>query len=264
MAITALNTSTLSEALTASTNDFTVGSTANITVGDFLVIRRELVKVQEIPVSGRVRVMRGHEGTEARAHASGQRFFILANPEDAKLNSKQQLALVGASGVYPDYLFPGQEADDGAGNRYILLDLTATIYSGVTVKISNDGLYTAAVLVGGTQGRVALTVEQGTSNQWVWAQTRGANSYAQASSATTAATSASVPIACSSLSTPACGLYPATATTDEDYLIHGMWITGIATSATTSATSATGTAVPVYLHDPYVVSFVQDIMDPTS
>jgi hypothetical protein len=264
MAITALNTSTLSEALTASTADFTVGSTTNITVGDLLVIRQELVKVQAIPVSGRVQVMRGYEGTEARAHATSQRFFILANPHDAKINTKRQLALVGASGVYPDYLFPGQEADDGVGNRYILVDNTATIYSGATVAISLDGLYTAAVLVGGAQGRVGVTVEAGTSDQYVWAQVRGNNSFVQDQDATTDATSAYIATAATSLSTPPAGMLAVAQTTIDAYVIHGMWITGIATSTTTSATSSTGAAVPVFLHDPYVRSIHEPTADPTS
>jgi len=109
----AFNTTTLSEALTASTGEFAVASTTNITAGDLLAIRNELVKVQEIPLAGRVKVMRGVSGTEAKAHPSGQRFFIIANPEDTKTNAKGQLALINASGVYPDYLFPGQRAQDG-------------------------------------------------------------------------------------------------------------------------------------------------------
>lgn len=263
MALTILNTSTLSEALTAETFEFTVGSTANIAVGNLLVIRQEAVKVQAIPVSGRVQVMRGVNGTEARAHASGQRFFIGA-ADSFKAIKDSATALVGSSSTFPDYLLPGQTAKDGAGNEYILLELTATCYAGTMVLISNDGNYTATPLVGGSQGRVALLVEPGTSDQYVWGQVRGYNSYAQDSTATSAASSTYVPVAASSVSTPDVGMAAISPTTDEQYLIHGMWIVGAATTATTAATSATGVAVPVFLHDPYVMKFVESVIDPTS
>jgi hypothetical protein len=263
MPVAQLNTTTLSAAITASTNDFNVAATTNITVGDILVVRNEQLKVQEIPVSTQVRVLRGYNGTEARPHASGQRLFILANPEDAKAQRDNALALVGASGVYPDYLLPGQEADDGAGNRYIMVDSTATIYSGVTVSISVDGLYTASVLAGGAQGRVGVTVEQSTSAQYTWAQVRGNNSYVQDEDATTSATSAYIATA-PTTGTRNAGMLAVTQTTIDAYVIHGMWITGVATSSTTSATSATGAAVPVFLHDPYVKAYHEHTADPTS
>ena len=76
MPVDILNTTTLSEALTDSTADFTVASTTNISVGNLLVVRNEAMKVQAIPVSGRVQVQRGWNGTKAFAHASGQRAFI--------------------------------------------------------------------------------------------------------------------------------------------------------------------------------------------
>jgi hypothetical protein len=263
MPVTALNTTTLSAAITASTNDFKVAATTNISVGDLLKVGNELMKVQEIPVSTQVRVLRGYAGTQAWAHVNARRVYIIADPEDTKLNFKNQLAMVGASGIYPDFLFPGQEADDGEGNRYIMVDATATMYGGATVSISNDGLYTAAVLVGGVQGRVGVLTEQVTSNQWAWAQVRGKVAYAQ-ENGTSAATSAYIPIAESSLSTPPIGLLASSATTIEDYLIHGMWITGVAVSTGTSATTYTGTYVPLFIHDPYVMSYVEVLGDPTS
>lgn len=255
MAATALNTSTLSEAITSQTNEFAVASTASISVGQLIVVRGEAMKVQAIPVSGRVQVMRGVAGTEARAHASGQRFFI--GDHHAFKSIKDSLtALVGASGTYPDYLLPGQRAKDGQGNEYVLVDLTATFYSGSTIAISNDGLFTGSALKGGAhQGPVGLLVEPGTSDQYAWAQIYGYNSFAQTKT-TGAATSASICTATTTVSTPDVGLTPATLTTASEYFIHGMFIVGAGTSQT-SATSMTGQTVPVFLNYPFVYNRLQ-------
>ena len=252
MAATQFTTTTLSEALTNATNDFTVASTASISVGDYLLIREEVVKVQEIPVSGRVKVMRGFEGTAARAHATGQRVFIVSDLDTLKRNTKSQLAVVGASGVYPDHLLPGQRATDGQGNEYVLVDLTTTMYGGSTVAISTDGLFTAGALKGGThQGPVGVLVEPGTSNQYVWAQIYGYNGYAQLKT-TAAVTSANVAVATTTVSTPDVGLATTTATSANlAYFIFGMHIVGASVSAT-SATSITGQYCPVFLNYPYV------------
>ena len=40
------------------------------------------------------------------------------------------IGLVGDSGYIPDYCLPGARATDGAGNEYVIVDLTATFYSG--------------------------------------------------------------------------------------------------------------------------------------
>jgi hypothetical protein len=258
MPATYLNTSTLSAAIGAGDNDFAVGSTSNIAVGNLLVIRKEVVKVQEIPVSGRVRVMRGFGGTEARAHASGTRFFIGAG-EKFKAIKESLTALVGDSGSYPDYMLPGQRAEDGQGNIYVLCDLTATAYGGSTVAISNDGLFTCTPLKGGThQGSVGLLVEPGTSDQYVWVQVYGYSSYAQSKSATTGVTSAYIATATTTVSTPDVGLEPlAAVTTASFYPIHGMFIVGAGSSAVTSATSSTGYYVPVFLNFPYINARLQ-------
>jgi hypothetical protein len=100
MAVTQLNTTTLSEAITADQNEFAVASTANISVDNILVIREEAVKVQEIPISGRVKVMRGWNGTRARSHPNGHRLFIGA-PEKFKAIKDSLTGLVGDAGVYP-------------------------------------------------------------------------------------------------------------------------------------------------------------------
>jgi hypothetical protein len=260
MAVTALNTSTLSEALTSETNDFTVGSTANVVVGNYLAIQGtgglEAVKVQEIPVSGRVKVLRGVGGTRARAHKSGARFFI-GDPDDFASQAAGAWGAIdglaaGANDVFPEYLFPGLRAKDGVGNEYVLVDLTANVFSGVTVLISTDGLFTAAPLTTAGQGSVGVMVEPATSNQYAWAQIYG-NTTAQDAAGDSAATSAFGCVGATSVSTPDAGMATVTAvSTAEQFWINGMFITGAATTATSSASSHTGVQVPVWLNYPFV------------
>ena len=261
MAVDIFNSTTLSAAITDDAGTFTVAATTNITAGDLLVIRDELIKVNAVPVSGTVNVSRGWEGTEARAHANSQRVFIIDsddNTENIKKNTKQQLALVGATGTYPDFLFPGQRATDGQGNEYVMVELTAVCYSGTTVMISVDGNYTAVQAAGGSQGAIGLTVEAATSDQYTWAQIYGYNAYAQDTIGDSGASSATIPVPATSVTTPSVGLtYVAAGTTVAAYIIHGMHIVGADSSAVTSATSSTGTAMPVFLNYPYIVPRVE-------
>lgn len=253
MPVAQLNTTTLSEALAVDTFDFTVGSTANIAVGNLIVVRGEAMKVQAIPVSGRVQVMRGVSGTYARPQPNGQTVYIGA-PDAFKAIKDSALAIVGSSGNLPDYMLPGQKAKDDAGNEYVLVDLTAQVYTGVTVLISNDGLFNARVLVGGDQGSVGVMAEEGTSAQYAWAQIYGYAANVQDSTATSAASSTYAPTAATSVSTPAAGMaaIAITSAAANSFLINGMFIVGAATSATTGATSHTGIGVPCWLNYPWV------------
>lgn len=254
MAVTIFSTTTLSEALTANTGEFTVASTANMTVGQLLVVRGEAMKLQEIPVSGRVKVMRGVNGTEARAQASGQRVFIGDHDlfKAVKANAAN-LGLVGSSGTLPDYLLPGQRAVDDAGNEYVLVELGQTVYTGVTVVISLDGLYTATVLASGGHGSVGVMAEPATSDQYAWAQVFGYVSAGQESGGTSAATSAYWPIAATSVSTPAAGMAAVvTSGADVGFTINGMFIVGAAVSTSTSSTTVTGVTLPLWLNYPFV------------
>ena len=71
------------------------------------------------------------------------------------------------------------------------------------------------------------------------------------------------PSAATSNSSPDVGLAAVAATSFSSilgagqYVIHGMYITGVATTATTSATSATGVAVPVFLDRPFVNGYTE-------
>jgi hypothetical protein len=254
MAVDIFSTTTLSEALDSNKSEFTVASSSSMTVGQMLVVRGEAMKLVEIPVSGRIKVTRGTNGTEARAHASGQRVFI-ADHDDFKAvkSNAQNLGLVGSSGILPDYLLPGQRATDDAGNEYVLVELTQPVYTGVTVVISRDGLYTAGVLASGTHGSVGVMAEPATSDQYAWAQIYGYHATAQEAGGTSAATSAYFPVAATSVSTPAAGMAVLdTSSAVNGFTIHGMFIVGAAVSTTTSATSVTGVTVPVWLNYPFV------------
>jgi hypothetical protein len=263
MAINILSSSTLSVAITAETSDFTVASTSGILAGMYLVVQGtggiEAMKVTEIPVSGRVKVNRGVGGTRARAHKISTRFFF-GDPDDFQSVRDGVVAgITGNSGDFADYLLPGSRYVDGAGNEYVLCEATAACFGGATVAISPDGNFTCAPLKGGThQGSVGLCVDPGTSDQLLWVQVYGYNSYAQSKTATTGVTSAYIPTATTTVSSPDVGLEPLSAvTTGSQYFIYGMFIVGAGSSAVTSATSSTGYAVPVFLNYPYINARLQ-------
>lgn len=262
MAVTQLNSTTLTPVITPFDNEFTVGSTANIVVGNLIVIRKEAMKVQDIPVSGRVKVMRGVNGTRAVTHPAASRIYIGA-PDAFKAIAESFTAITGDAGPMPDYMLPGQKATDGAGNEYILVDLQATVYKGVTVLIdsAHDGTFFAAVLTAGAQGIVGVMAEEGSSNQYAWAQIYG-NCTAQDAGGTSAGDSTYLAGAATSVSSPAAGMAISVGTSGaaNAFLIKGMFVTGVATTATTSATSHTGVEVPVFLNYPYVNS-VQDTIN---
>lgn len=261
MAVDILNETTLSEALTTETNEFTVASTANITGGTSQLAVMgtaglEMIKVNAVPIAGRVDVVRGIEGTRSLNHPSGARVFI-GNPDAFKTvagtSPTNYIRLVGASGDFPDYALPGAKAVDGIGNEYVLCELTQTVFSGATVVISVDGNFTASVLASGTHGPCGIVVEPSTSDQYAWVQRRGFWSRAMEAGGTSAATSAYFPVAATSVSTPAAGMAAVvTSGAVAGFTIMGMFITGAAVSTTTSQTSSTGVNVPVYLNYPWV------------
>ena len=57
MAITYRPTSTLSAALNSTDNEFNIASSTNVSVGDLLALRNEIMHVREIPVANRVKVV---------------------------------------------------------------------------------------------------------------------------------------------------------------------------------------------------------------
>ena len=264
MSTAALTTTTLSAALNARAVRFAVASTTGIngpgitTTGSVLVVGSEAMLVQRVPISGIVEVVRGHGGTKAKSHASSARVYHGARNlfafEEAGGTGLGKVGLAGDPGDYPNYRLPlGAEATDDDGNVLVMCDFTETVYSGVTVGISNDGLFTAAVLTDTHQGAVGVVVEQtSSSDRWGWVQVYGYNSGAQLSSGDSAATSAHLALAASSVSTPASGLSNVVNTTSTAQAqIFGMFIVGAASTAVTSAASHTGVSVPVFLNYPY-------------
>jgi len=258
MPVDILSNTTLSAAIAAGDEEFQVASTTNIVAGKILVVDSEAMKVNSIPTSGYVNVMRGTNGTLARPHAISQRVFF-GDHHDFKAVKDHALGLVGDSGAFPDFMLPGQRAFDGRGNEYIMVELTAVCYRGTTVVISRDGNFTAVQAAGGTQGTIGVTIEAATSDQYTWAQIYGFNGYAQLD-ATSACTSAYIPVPATSVSTPSVGLSNlAAATTAAAYVIHGMFIQGVAVSTGTSAASYTGTYIPVFLNYPYTTNQLERV-----
>lgn len=259
MAVTQLNTTTVTNAITASDYDFAVGATTNITVGSLLVAAGtgaiEIMRVQAIPVAGRVQVMRGVVGTVAKPQAASTLLY-LGTPDQFKSIRDSAAAIVGDSVALPDYLTPGARAHDGSGNEYVLVDLTFPAFVGAVILISRDGLFTASALTAAAPGSVGVLVEEGTSNQYAWAQIYGANAHCQLVSGSSLVTSTGVLTPATSVSTPAVGVLGLTtsqASSVETSRVYGMYPTSAASTATTSATSATGLFCSVWLNYPFTL-----------
>lgn len=269
MSITALTTTTLTNAIDARQSRFVIGSTTGVngtgslsSPQSVIVIDGEKMLVQSIPVSGTVEVMRGHD-SKAMAHAAGAPVFVGAKTAFGFVDQDGAVGLLGDAGpggVLPSYALPLGYRRRYGGKEYILVDFQEAVHSGVVVTISNDGLFTSSVLTTTHQGAVGVVAEQTTaSDTWGWVQIYGTTS-AQDASGTSAATSAYQPIVASSVSSPATGLSVVanTAASTAARFIYNMFITGIATTAVTSAASHTGVAVPVFLNYPYVMSVTND------
>lgn len=264
MAVNILNSTTLSEAVTKDMNEFAVASTSNIVAGKLIAIMGtaglEMCKVQVVPVSGRVQVARGVSGTRALSHRSGARVFI--GDHDAFISvpgtsPHDFIRLTGTPDTVPDYALPGARARDGAGNEYVLVELTATVVPGATLLISKDGNYTAGVLTSTGVGSVGIAVENGSSDQYIWAQVYGFNDHAKLVGGSSLVTSLGELGGATSVSTPAVGLLGRSSSQrTSDYLggsvIQGMFPTSAASTASTSASSETGLFCSVFLDYPWV------------
>lgn len=264
MALAIFNTTALNGALNATDNEFAVDSTANISVGQVLAIRGtaglEMVKVQEIPVSGRVKATRGVMSTRALAHPDDAKVFI-GDHDDfvtvAGSSPSEFIRLTGNSGNYSEYALPGTVAKDGAGNEYMCVELTASVVPGATVLISKDGNYTAGILTSTGVGQVGVTTEDATSDQYTWVQVYGFNAHAKLVGGSSLVTSLGELGGASSVSTPAVGLLGRSSSQrttgyQEASIIYGMFPTSAASTASTSATSETGLFCSVFLNYPYV------------
>lgn len=265
MAATALTSTTLTNAITASQTTIVVGSTTGITAGTgaaagtIIVCGKEAWKVTGVPVSGTVTVIRGWDGTKTRPCAAAVKLWFGA-PNQFTMLREGILASTGDAGAtLADYPTPGNKVWDGFGNEFILCDFTGTVHSGVVVLISNDGLFTASAATSAGNGAIGVCAEQtSTSDQMGLVQIYGICS-AQDAANTSGITSAYVPILAASVSSPATGMTAVINTTSTPQkLIYGMFITGDATTPAT-ATSHTGTGLPVFLSYPYAYAAATDI-----
>lgn len=257
MAIAYLNTSTLSSDLDKTTNEFNVASTANIQTGYLLAFAGEIMKVRSIPVSGRVIVRRGFEGTHACSFPSGATFYI-GTANDFKRLRDNAVGILGDAGQIPDILIPGSVGFDGRGYEYVLVDMTATCVPGAGVVISRDGLYTAAILTSTSQGPVGVTMEDGTSDQWVWVLRKGFHSHVKLVGGSSLHTSLGEFGGASSVSSPAVGIVGRSSSQRScdpvaGSVIYGMFPQSACTTASTSATSETGYYTTAWLEYPYVI-----------
>jgi hypothetical protein len=262
-----LTQTTISSAMTATQSNIRLTSTTGVTDGDVIKIGQELVKVETSEsIANPIPVLRGWNGTQARAHAILAAAWHATPDEFRSLRqSADKHGLTGNGGSLPDYCVPGTVAYDGLGNKYVAVQTTEASYAGATMVISNDALFSTTILAAGAQGRVGIAVEQTSSDEVTWLLREGYYSAALESGGTSDATSLYVAVAATSVSTPEAGMaVRVSSTSNVEQMIYGMFITGVASSATTSATSSTGITVPVLLDNPYTYGFATTIMSTAS
>jgi hypothetical protein len=268
MAATALSSTTLSAAITASQREFSVASGTGITAGTLLQIRDETMEV--LSITGTYVLVRRGVSSSARAHPAGNRVYFGA-ASAFKATRDGAAALLGDSGSLPDYLFPGKRMRDGAGNEYVLCDLTGTVYSQTPVQINSD--YTAAKVGITGRGAFGVAAEPGTSDQWAWIQIYG-RALIQLLGATAEVSPSDAANGPTTLSTTAQTKFwlPTTATssgpegirwtsgntsTTSGFYVEGLTVATDASpgdvSGTTAATSHTGSRIGVFLNYPRIV-----------
>lgn len=148
---------------------------------------------------------------------------------------------------------PGAKAFDTAGNEYVYCDYTGTMYGGMLVMLSHDGLYNANVFTVGAHGPVGVIVGPGTSDNAGWVQI-GGYALVQAVGGSSLATSSGRALIATSASSPATGLLTvSTGTSVNSDVIQGMWLTQLTSTGTTSATSATGLRTHVWMDHPFIL-----------
>lgn len=264
-------TTTLSAAITATQRQITVGSNSTHTVGQYIVVGAEAMLVQSIPTGSTtlVNVERGQLGTRAVAHASstvvyGSTTSLGPTAYYPRTNEYRVTLPDTPPAGLPNYMLPlGSQRFDESGNEYIFCHFADAVHSGITVLISNDGLYNATVVTTSSKGNVGVVAETddptSTSAFGGWVQVFGSCS-AQIANNDSAVTSATVAVAASSVTTPATGMATiSNGTSTQQSNIYGMFIVNAATTTVTSAASHAGVAVPVWLDYPYVLGIVTDL-----
>lgn len=256
MPVPELDVGLLARALAVGEDELVVDDTSEMTVGCLLVIRSEAMKVVDIRSSTQVRVVRGVEGTQVKAYPNGERFYV-GLPEKFKAIKESLTAVVGDSGTFPDFMLPGQRATDDKGNEYVLVNMTSAASAGSSI-VFNAWSFLGSIPTPGRNGSVGILTEQCTSSDvYAWLQIYGYYGAAQEAGGTSLASSLYVPIVATSVSSPNVGMTAVPFVGLDGYVINGMVITGAATTATTSATTATGVGVPVWLNYPWISTLKQ-------
>lgn len=96
----AINSSTITNAITVSQLEFSVGSTTNVAAGYLAVAGTEVMRIVSVPSSGRVSVRRGQEGSTAQAHAASTTIYIAASGSFIRYIPSGTCTLV-SDGPYP-------------------------------------------------------------------------------------------------------------------------------------------------------------------
>ena len=188
MSIAALNTTTVTNALDASTQTFLVGATTNIAVGAKLVIGNEVLWVQAVPVSGTVQCMRGVDGTKARSHAAAATIYIgsgttLASVYGSVLQFDNRVGLAGDPGTLPDFCLPvgTYRVDPNTGFEYLLGDAAGALTINEWCLISGTG--SLSQLAATDHGRVGIIIETvAGSDTLTWVLVAGTHATARSSS----------------------------------------------------------------------------------
>lgn len=196
--IPALTGTTLSAAIDGRQNRFALGSTSGINgTGSLtspqskIVVGGEAMLVQSIPVSGVVEVMRGVDGTRARAHASGATVYAGAKTlfDFTRTGEDGLIGLAGDPGTsgLPFYRLPlgVKVVDPNTGYEYRLCDYQAVFAAGDWVVIDAAGL--ASALATGSKGRVGVITETTSSDNWGWVGVAGSFTATRGTSTVTTA-----------------------------------------------------------------------------
>lgn len=166
---------------------------------------------------------------------------------------------------------PGQRMRDQAGNEYVYVDFTGSVFAEVPVAITSD--FTAAQLGTTHRGPIGIACGAGTSDESGWVQIygralvqlgmSGVSPSDAANGPTTLQTSVATVFTLGTSLTSPNGIgwvsgAAAAATTTLTYVVEGMYVATDASpgdvSSVTSATSHTGNHIAVWLNYPHVVT----------
>jgi hypothetical protein len=145
----------LSAAVTAKDHSIPLASTSGMAVGDRLVVGREVMQVNAIPVAGTADVQRGMDGTLARAHASLEG-AIFGGASDFTLGPGDKSIVEGggvtytAAGVLTHS--PGQHNINGAAAIAMTLAVPDAADEGVRIDIIGQSAAAHTVTITGGHG----------------------------------------------------------------------------------------------------------------